>query len=129
MKGGISIILAGLLLMLVALLVSACVGTSIAPQVIVPGGDPTSGRAALQAWGCGSCHTIAGVAGANGKVGPSLNGISDRSYIGGHLRNTPANMMLWIMHPQQVSPGTDMPDSGVPDAVARDMAAYLYSIR
>ncbi len=98
-------------------------------QSIVPGGDPQRGQVALQSWGCGSCHSIPGVTGATGTVGPALSGLSDRSFIAGHLQNTPDNMILWIMHPQQVSPGGDMPDTGVPEKVARDMAVYLYSIK
>ena len=40
--------------------------------------------------------------------------------------NTPDNLVRWISHPQEVDPGNVMPDLGVPDAVARDIAAYLY---
>lgn len=97
-------------------------------QPIVPNGNVSQGQVLLESWGCGSCHTIPGVTGATGKVGPALDHLSDRSYIAGHLQNTPENMIQWIMNPQEVSPGVDMPDSNVPEGVARDMAAYLYSL-
>jgi cytochrome c len=38
-------------------------------------------------------------------------------------------MMRWIQHPQALSPGTAMPELGVNDQQARDIAAYLYSLR
>jgi cytochrome c len=97
-------------------------------QAIVPGGNVERGRMALQSWGCGSCHTIPGVTGAYGKVGPNLEEVGMHSFIAGHLENTPDNMILWIMKPQEISPGNGMPDTGVTENMARDMAAYLYSL-
>jgi cytochrome c len=35
--------------------------------------------------------------------------------------------MRWIMHPRAYSPNTAMPELGVTQPEARDMAAYLYS--
>ena len=45
------------------------------------------------------------------------------------LRNTPANLVRWIREPQAVVPGNAMPDMGVSEADARDIAAYLYTLR
>ena len=47
---------------------------------------------------------LSGVAGAQGLIGPSLNGIGERYYIAGELPNTPGNLMLWIQHPRQWNP-------------------------
>lgn len=80
-------------------------------------------------YGCASCHVIPGVAGARGMVGPSLEGIASRVYLGGQLPNTPENMMLWVREPQKVSPGTAMPDLGVTEEDGRDMVAYLYTLK
>ncbi len=113
-----------------AIVLSACVGVAAQAAIPqVPGGDPARGRAELQGYGCTSCHTIAGVPGATGTVGPPLTGIGGRSMIAGRLPNNPDNMMRWIMQPQEVSPGTDMPDLGVTEASARDIAAYLYTLQ
>ncbi|WAK03938.1 c-type cytochrome [Methylobacter sp. YRD-M1] len=90
-------------------------------------GDPARGKTALYNYGCGSCHTIPGVTGANGLVGPPLAGVGKRWYLAGMLPNTPDNMVAWIMHPQQINPKTVMPSMKVPEDTARDMAAYLYS--
>jgi cytochrome c1 len=52
-----------------------------------------------------------------------------RSYIAGQLVNSPDNLVRWIMDPQGVEPGTAMPNLGVVPVVARDMAAYLYTLQ
>ena len=76
----------------------------------------------------GTCHVIPGLPGADGRTGPPLVATGRQPYIAGVLRNTPENMVRWIMDPQQVDPLTAMPDLGVPEALARDIAAYLYAI-
>jgi cytochrome c oxidase assembly factor CtaG/cytochrome c2 len=93
------------------------------------GGDPAHGRAAAAAYGCGSCHTIRGVPGANALVGPPLQGLAERAYIAGVLPNTPDNLVRWIMDPQGVNPRTVMPNLGVAAADARAIASYLYTLR
>jgi cytochrome c len=92
-------------------------------------GDPENGRLLLRQYGCGSCHQIPGVAAASGKVGPPLGGIARRVYLGGVLPNTPENMASWIRAPQKFDPPTAMPDLQVGPEHARDMVAYLYTLR
>ncbi|HEY7345063.1 MAG TPA: c-type cytochrome [Gaiella sp.] len=108
-----------------ALVLGGC-GGSNTEAVTVPGADPGSAPTVMKAFGCGSCHTIPGVDGANGRVGPSLAHIGERWSIAGRLPNTPPNLVRWIVHPQEVDPGTLMPDLGVAPQQARDIAAYLY---
>jgi cytochrome c2 len=98
-------------------------------ETIVAGGDPDRGRRALDGFGCGTCHVIPGVTGAVGGVGPPLSRFAARAYIAGQLANEPQNLIRWIQDPQGVEPGTAMPNLGVAEPVARDMAAYLYSLR
>jgi cytochrome c oxidase assembly factor CtaG len=104
----------------------ACTST---PASAVPGGDVERGKTAIGAMGCGACHTIAGIPGAHGEVGPPLEGVARRSIIAGELANTPDNMVRWIRDPQAVEPNTAMPNLGVSEQSARDMTAYLYSRR
>jgi cytochrome c2 len=91
------------------------------------GGNPRAGRQLVARYGCGGCHEIAGLAHADSKVGPSLTDIRERSYVGGVLPNSAANLIKWIQHPRAVRPDTTMPELGMNQAEARDMAAYLYS--
>jgi len=100
-----------------------------AEAIALTGGDPDRGRALLRTYGCASCHTIPGVDGASGLVGPPLAGIASRSYIGGVLPNTPQNMIRWIEDPKKVDSLTAMPDVGVSAPDARRIAAYLYTLR
>jgi cytochrome c len=93
------------------------------------GGDPNRGVAAIGRYGCGSCHTIPGVRGASALVGPPLQQIASRTYLAGRLSNSPDNLVKWIQHPQQVEPGTAMPEMHVTDTDARDIAAFLYTLR
>jgi cytochrome c2 len=93
------------------------------------GGDPERGVPAIGRFGCGACHTIPGIRTANGTVGPPLAGIANRAYLAGQLSNSPSNMILWIQQPQHVEPGTAMPDMGVSESDARDITAYLYTLR
>jgi cytochrome c1 len=81
--------------------------------------------AALQKYGCGSCHRIPHVAGAHGDLGPPLVHMGRRVYIGRSLPNTPENMRRWIQSPQAIAPGTAMPDLGVSEREAQAIAAYL----
>jgi cytochrome c2 len=107
----------------------ACQRQAWREAAMLTGGDPGRGQAAIEAYGCGSCHTIPGIPGANTLVGPPLSGIASRAYVAGVLPNTPNNMIRWIEHPQAIDPLTAMPDLGVPDPTARDIAAYLYTLR
>ena len=95
----------------------------------VAGGNAQRGTALIEAYGCAACHTVPGVHNSNGNVGPPLTRFGDRTYIAGMLRNTPENLIRWIRLPQSVVPGNAMPNMGVTDAQARDIAAYLYTLR
>jgi cytochrome c2 len=99
------------------------------PQQRIAGADPEKGRADIQTFGCGSCHMIPGVRAADGLVGPPLIHWSRRTYIAGEVANTPDFLVRWIEVPQAIEPGTAMPNLGVPEGSAKDMAAYLYTLK
>lgn len=90
--------------------------------------DPYASAKTTIAAQCGSCHSVPGVPGAVGKVGPSLRGIARQRIIAGKLPNTPANMVRWLMHPQQVDRGNAMPEMGLTDQQARAIAGYLQTL-
>ena len=92
-------------------------------------GNSQRGKQLLRSYGCGACHMIPGIRTARGLVGPPLYFYGDRTMIAGQLPNKPANLMHWIEHPQEVDPKTAMPDLGVSQQQAADMAAYLYTLR
>lgn len=86
------------------------------------------GRQAIIEYGCGTCHTIPGVRGADGLVGPPLTRFGRRGYIAGRLANTPDNLARWIENPDEVDPQTAMPNLGVTPEEAANIAAYLHSL-
>ncbi len=98
-------------------------------EVPVLGGDRENGRLLLRQYSCGACHRIPGVAAAEGRVGPPLEGIAGQVYLAGVLPNTPQNMAAFIRSPQQFDPRTAMPDMSVSETQARDMVAYLYGLK
>lgn len=114
---------------------AACVLLTPAPLLAagpvwkVIGGNAQRGKPLIQTYGCAGCHTVPGIAGADGNVGPPLTRFGDRTYIAGMLPNSPSNLIRWIRKPQAVLPGNAMPDMGVTEADARDIAAYLYTLR
>jgi cytochrome c2 len=92
-------------------------------------GNPAHGKVALAQYACASCHVIPGIVAPPGRIGPTLVDMGDRTIVAGLLANTPEEMIAWIRHPQKVSPGSAMPDMGVSEQDARDMAAYLEKLR
>ncbi|HET7622511.1 MAG TPA: c-type cytochrome [Gemmatimonadaceae bacterium] len=119
--------IAGAVLVTCALVLSGCHDGDL-PRA-VPGGNPDAGKQAIHAYGCGACHTVPGVRGANGLVGPPLTHFARRSFIAGEASNTADNLIRWIQAPESIEPGTAMPNLGVTEQMARDMAAYLYTLR
>jgi cytochrome c len=129
MRGRLSASIARLVLVLIPILATACSSGARREAAELTGGDPDRGADAIGRYGCSACHTIPGIQRANAQVGPSLERIAGRYYLAGQLHNTPSNMVRWIQHPQQVERGTAMPEMGVTDSDARDIAAYLYTLR
>jgi cytochrome c2 len=119
----------GLFVLLLALLAAAgCDSSAPPPHLRVPGGDPERGVVAIGAYGCGGCHAIPGIRGANGTVGPPLSDFATRGYVAGVRPNWPRHLVQWIIDPPAIAPETAMPRLGVSEQEARDMAAYLYTL-
>jgi cytochrome c1 len=94
----------------------------------VTGGNPTRAPRLMLANGCAGCHTIPGVPGAIGRVGPPLDGIAQRKYIAGKVNNSPESLIHWIQDARSIDPKTAMPSTQISDRDARDIAAYLYAL-
>ncbi|WP_229483172.1 c-type cytochrome [Massilia horti] len=93
------------------------------------GGDAARGKAAIERHACTACHVIPNIPGSGGNVGPPLSRMGERSYIAGELPNTRTNMVRWLRHPQAVVPRTAMPELGIDETEARDMAAFLATLK
>lgn len=114
----------------VCLALVGCIGgQALQSYPIGVNGDPVHGKQLIQAYGCGGCHIVPGIRDARGLVGPPLLFFSKRTMIAGELPNTPDNLVRWVEHPRTVEPGTAMPDLGLTQSQAYDIAAYLYTLR
>jgi cytochrome c len=120
----------------VAVLIVAVIGAGLLWQaqhrsastaVAMTGGNIARAPDLIRRYGCAGCHTIPGIPGGDGKVGGPLKDIRQRVYVGGVVTNSPDNLIRWIVSPQTFSPRTAMPATGITEAEARDVAAYLYS--
>lgn len=118
-----------LLRLLPLLLLGACLDRGEPPaHLAIPGADAAQGRRLMVEHGCGACHRIPGVRNARTMVGPPLDDYAQRGYVAGMLPNRPANLIAWLRNPPAVNPWTAMPNLGLDEGEARDMAAYLYTL-
>jgi cytochrome c len=108
-----------------ALLAGCEGGQSPGPYAAMFPGNPHNGKRLIVSYGCGSCHTIPGIYQARGLVGPPLYFFGRRTMIAGELPNTPDNLVRWLRNPPGVEPGTAMPNLGLNQEQAQDIAAYL----
>ncbi|WP_343051330.1 c-type cytochrome [Pseudaquabacterium terrae] len=92
-------------------------------------GDAERGRLLVARYHCGHCHAVPGVPAARGLAGPDLASYARRSYIAGRWPNEPARLASWIAEPQALAPDTPMPNLGVSATDARDIVAYLATLR
>ena len=117
-------------LLLCALLLAAC-NREDKQQInnMTGGGDPAKGKEAAARYGCIACHNIPGIQGPKGMVGPPLDHMASRAFIAGKIQNTAPNMIQWIENPQSLDPNNAMPNLGVTDADAKDIAAFLYTLK
>jgi cytochrome c1 len=111
---------------MVAICALAACWAKPAPSAV---GDPSRGAAIIQQVQCGACHEIPGIADAHGLVGPPLTEFGRRTMVAGMLPNTPDALVRWLRDPQGLTPGNAMPDTHLTDRQARDVAAYLYTLR
>jgi cytochrome c2 len=120
---------AGYILLCFAVAFAGCSRESNERAARWTGGNPNLGKTAIRRYGCSSCHTIPGVPGADGLVGPPLDHIASRVYVAGKRTNTPENLMDFIARPHGTDRAIAMPDMGIPERDVRDIAAYLYTLR
>ena len=101
-----------------ALLLTAC----------KPSEEDRAAHRLIHVYGCGTCHVIPRVPGANGRTGPALVDMARQAYVAGVLPNRPDTLALFIADPVGVDPRTAMPDLDMSAGDAAIMAEYLYRV-
>jgi cytochrome c2 len=88
------------------------------------------GRQLIGQYGCNVCHSIPGIAGPQGSIGPALAGIASRPTISnGAVQNTPENLAKFIQSPASLNPSTSMPGLDMPPQDALEIANYLRTLK
>jgi cytochrome c1 len=79
--------------------------------------------------GCVACHTFPDVPWPRGGLGPSLQDFGRQGLIAGRLPNQPGILMQFVRNAPTLAPGTAMPAILMTDQEARDVTAYLYTLK
>lgn len=78
---------------------------------------------------CSSCHMIRGTS-AHGVIGPDLTHLATRTSLAADtIPNDRGSLAGWILDPQHVKPGNDMPGLNLTGSQAQAVLAYLESLR
>ena len=92
--------------------------------------DIEKGRQLTGQYGCNVCHQIPSVEGMQGSMGPSLAGVAARPTISnGKVQNTPGNLAKFIQNPPSLNPSSTMPALNMPMDEAKQMAAFLRTLK
>ncbi len=103
---------------------------SLATPEAKPIGNAERGKALAGQYGCNVCHVVPGVEGPQGSLGPSLAGVASRPSISfGKVPNTPENLVKFIQEPAAMNPQSSMPPIGLTDVDAKDIAAFLLTLK
>ncbi len=90
--------------------------------------DVFNGKTGKQA--CGSCHTVNGLAGAEGQMGPDLTHLQSRTTFAGAIFDmTNENLVKWLENPPKRKAGSKMPNLGLSGDEINKLVAYLETLR
>jgi len=87
------------------------------------------GQTVFEGGQCAMCHAVASTRAA-ASIGPDLTHVASRLTIAaGTLKNTTANLGGWIVDPQGIKPGVDMPSNALSPTDLRALLAYLRTLQ
>lgn len=75
---------------------------------------------------CMGCHAIGG---QGGRVGPNLTNFADREWLAGIKPNNKEELAKWLKNPQEVKPGSKMPDLHLSQDQITSLVEYLSSLK
>ena len=91
--------------------------------------NTTKGRQLVASKGCVACHAFPDVAWPRGGLGPSLENFGRQGLIAGRLPNQAGVLMQFVRNAPALVPGTAMPAISMTDQEARDVTAYLLTLK
>jgi cytochrome c oxidase subunit 2 len=78
---------------------------------------------------CAACHTIGGLEGAGGVIGPNLTHVASRGTFAGALFElNRSNLARWLENPPGVKPGVKMPDLGLTSEEIQALVDFLLEL-
>jgi cytochrome c oxidase subunit 2 len=88
-----------------------------------------AGRDLFQSTSCMNCHRVDETV-ASGTFGPDLSHLMSRATLAaGAAPNTPENLRTWVRNPQQLKPGSLMPDMQLSEQELDQLVAYLLTLK
>jgi mono/diheme cytochrome c family protein len=91
------------------------------------GGDPGKGKTIVETVGCKGCHVVGDDDRMRKERGFSFDIAPELTRAGSKL--DPAWLFRWVKNPKDFRPTTRMPDLRLSDQEARDIVAYIMSLR
>lgn len=107
---------------------AACADKTTGPRQITDA-DPGRGLQVIEKAGCGACHSVPGLRWPAGSMAAPLDGFGNSPMIAGRLPNQPEVLIRFVQDAPSLDPDSPMPAMPISDAEARDVAAYLYTLR
>ncbi len=99
------------------------------PATLPQGMNAHDGQFVFEHQACINCHTVAGTV-ADGRYGPDLTHLMSRSTLAaGVISNTPDHLNAWISAPDQIKPGSLMPNMHLTDRQNAQITAYLLTLK
>ncbi|HKR62761.1 MAG TPA: cytochrome c [Thermoanaerobaculia bacterium] len=93
-------------------------------------GNAERGKQLVSQYGCNVCHVVPGIEGPRGMIGPSLEHVASRPRLSNDtFANTPENVARFVQTPVSLNPASSMPPLNIPPDDARDLTAYLMTLR
>ncbi len=89
--------------------------------------DPVEAGQAIVESVCAGCHLVEGTT-AQGNVGPELTNFANSDQIAGAVPNNEENLRAWLANPQDVKPGTAMPNLGLSPQEIDALVVYLNTL-
>jgi len=92
-------------------------------------GDAAKGEQVFMSGACGTCHAVQDTK-AKGVIGPNLTHFaSRRTFAGSILDISPQNLSAWLANPENLKPGTKMPNLGLTPEKISALVSYLENLK
>lgn len=98
----------------------------VATSLSTPSDPVEAGKQIVEST-CAGCHLVEGTD-AQGNVGPELTNFANKAEIADVAQNNEENLRAWLANPQDLKPGTAMPNLGLTPAQIDALVAYLSTL-